>query len=91
MLMLEPANVRPSAEGRAMHPEITYHLVKHKIQDEHAWAERQRRNRIAHGDPSPDAVAFEGPVEHLSFAARVRAIVGSLRIGGNVAAGTAGA
>lgn len=73
-----------------MHPEITYHLVKHKVQADHTW-ERQRRSRLAHGDPAPDAIAFEGPVEHLSFAARVRALVESLRGGHDVTAGTAGA
>jgi hypothetical protein len=69
-----------------MHPEITFHFVKGKLADEHAWAERQHRVRIARGDPSPDAVAFDGPVEHLSFSARVRALVETLRSGSDVAA-----
>jgi hypothetical protein len=37
--------------------------------------------------PSPDAVAFDGPVEHLSFTARVRMLVATLRGGSDVAAG----
>jgi hypothetical protein len=69
-----------------MHPEITFHLVKQKLADEHAWAERQRRSRIARGDPAPDAIAFDAPVEHLSFAARVRALVDTLRGGSDLPA-----
>lgn len=73
-----------------MHPEVMYQLARQKIQDEHAWAERERRSRIARGESSPDAVAFEAPVEHLSFASRVRALMGSFRANG-VAERAAGA
>ena len=64
-----------------MHPDTMVHLANLKIADELAWAERQRRARIARGASSPDAVSFEGEVQHLSFAARVKAAVAAI-VGG---------
>jgi hypothetical protein len=62
-----------------MHPQTMYKHATLKIADEVARAERERRNRIARGEPSPDAIAFEAPVEHLSFTSRLRLLVGSVR------------
>ena len=73
-----------------MHPEVMYQLAKIKIQDEQAWAARERRIRLAHGEPSPDAIAFERPVVHLSFTSRIREFVGSLTSTGRTPSRAAG-
>jgi hypothetical protein len=58
-----------------MHPEILRPKVKIKIGDELTWAERERRAILSRRTPAPDAVMSDPPMEHLSFAARVRTIL----------------
>ena len=74
-----------------MHPDTTYHLAKIKMNEDLAWAERQRRARLARPTPSPDAIAFEHRDEHLSFASRVRALLGALRPTSDLSGHAAGA
>ena len=74
-----------------MHPETMYRVATPRIADEGARVERERRARIARGEPSPDAIAFEAPVQYLSFAARLRALLGAIRLGGGLSTGAAGA
>ena len=58
-----------------MHPEMLREQAKIRISDDLTWAERERRAILARRTPSPDAVMSDPPVEHLSFAARVRTIL----------------
>ena len=41
-----------------MYPDTISTLAKLKIEEELAWADRQRRARLARGDTGVDAVAF---------------------------------
>ena len=74
-----------------MHPELAYQLAKMKMAEDLAWAERERRARLARPQPAPDAVAFERRGEYLSFSARLRVLVGSIRLTGGTAGKPAGA
>jgi hypothetical protein len=58
-----------------MHRETLRHQAKIRIAEELTWAERERRAILARRGPSPDAIRNDPPIEHLSFAARVRTIL----------------
>jgi hypothetical protein len=61
-----------------MHPEQLRAQARIRIADELTWAERERRALLARRGPSPDAVLSDPPIEHLSFAARVRTLLNML-------------
>lgn len=48
-------------------------LARLRMADELALAERQRRLRLARGEPAPDVVRFDEPVAYPTFFARLRA------------------
>ena len=58
-----------------MHRETLRHQAKIRIAEELTWAERERRAILARRGPSPDAIRNDPPIEHLSFASRVRTIL----------------
>jgi hypothetical protein len=74
-----------------MHPKTSYQLAKLAIADDLAWAERQRRTRLSRPYPAPDAIAFDARIEYLSFAARLRVLLGSFRPRGGASGQPAGA
>jgi hypothetical protein len=65
-----------------MHPEMLRQQAKIRIAEELTWAERERRALLARRAPAPDAILSDPPVEHLSFAARVRTILDILHSAG---------
>jgi len=58
-----------------MHPEMLRPHAKIRISDELTWAERERRSILARRGPTPGAILSDPPVQHLSFASRVRTIL----------------
>jgi len=58
-----------------MHPEMLRPHAKIRISDELTWAERERRSILARRGPTPGAIRSDPPIQHLSFASRVRTIL----------------
>lgn len=72
-----------------MHPDILLEQARFKMSDDRGSVERSRRERLARPTPQPDAVILEPRIEHLSFAARVRAILDILHPANGHPVGTA--
>jgi len=58
-----------------MHPEMLRPHDKIRLSDELTWAERERRSILSRRGPTPGAIRSDPPVQHLSFASRVRALL----------------
>jgi hypothetical protein len=79
MLVPTPDRFRRHSKGDAMHPEILRPHAKIRLSDDLTWAERERRSILARRGPTPGAIRSDPPVQHLSFAWRIRTLLEVLR------------